>query len=324
MGRKKYFLLILIILLVVSVVQAVNSQDIINSSDNIGQLPKNVQKVDEYNKQQAEFYLRNLSFLVAFLVGVVSILSPCSFALIPPFFAVTFKEKRQLVKMTFAFFLGFTPIFVALGMTASFLGKTIGIFQQSNKAIVIISGTLLILFGVMTLLGKGLLSFHSNKKVKKNFFGIFLFGAFFAFGFTACMGPALFGILIIAGLLKSYAYAALLMLFYSFGLFVPFFIAAFFFDKYNVSRLFSKINAKIGFSITNIIAGIILIATGFVFIFYGGTFIVEYLGLGSLSVQNYAFQNKVISNKLSNIIGGVILVAFVLFLWFVMRRKNEK
>ena len=133
---KKYiFLLVLSLLFLIQIVQIVISQ-----SD----LPANIQKVEDYNNQQAAFYLKNLSFLVAFLVGAISILSPCSFALLPPFFAYTFKEKRQLVKMTLAFFLGFAPVFIIMGLTASFLGKTMGIFQQSNKYLVILSGFLII------------------------------------------------------------------------------------------------------------------------------------------------------------------------------------
>ncbi len=314
---KKYiFLLALSLLFLIQMVQTTGSQN---------GLPANVQKVEDYNKQQAAFYLKNLSFLVAFLVGAISFLSPCSFALIPPFFAYSFKEKRQLVKMTLAFFLGFTPVFVILGLIASFLGKTIGIFQQSNKVFVVLSGFLLISFGVMTILGKNLPGFHSNRKIKRNFIGIFLFGMLFALGFTACMGPAVFGILIIAGLLNNYLYAGFLMLFYSFGLFVPFFLAAFLFDKYNFAKFLSKINSRIGFSITNIIAGIILMILGVVFIFYGGTFIVEYLGLGSLSVKNYALQNMIISSNNSKFIGGIALIVFVLFLWLTLKRKkNEK
>jgi len=317
MNKKYLALLVICFLLLIQITEIVSSQ-----TDN--NLPNNVQKVEDYNKQQAAFYLKNLSFLVAFLVGAISFLSPCSFALIPPFFAYTFKEKKQLVKMTFAFFLGFTPVFVLMGLIASFVGKTIGIFQQSNKYLVILSGFLIILFGVMTLLGKTLPGFYLNRKIGKNFLGIFLFGMLFALGFTACMGPAIYGILIIAGLLNSYLYAGVLMLFYSFGLFVPFFLAAFLFDKYNLAKFLSKINSKIGFPIINIIAGLILIAMGFVFIFYGGTFIVEYLGLGSLSIRNYAFQNMIISSNISKFIGGIVLVAFILFLWFALRRKDEK
>lgn len=313
---KQIFFLVLGLFFLIQLILVASSL-----SDNT---PSNIQKIEDYNKQQADFYLKNLSFLVAFLVGAISFLSPCSFALIPPFFAYSFKEKKQLVKMTLAFFIGFAPVFVLMGLVASFVGKTIGIFQQSSRALVILGGFILILFGIMTLFGKTFPGFHSDKKIRKNLIGIFLFGALFALGFTACMGPAIFGILVIAGLLKSYFYAGILMLFYSFGLFVPFFLAAFLFDKYNLNKFLSKINSRAGFSITNVAAGLLLIGIGLVFVFYGGTFIVEYLGFGDLSVSNYAFQNKIISYSLSSLIGGGVLVIFILFLWFALRRKDGK
>ena len=63
------------------------------------EIPPGLQSVIDYNQSQAEFYFANLGFLVAFLVGVIAILTPCSIAILPSFFAYTFKEKKELVKM---------------------------------------------------------------------------------------------------------------------------------------------------------------------------------------------------------------------------------
>ena len=38
--------------------------------ENEKNLPPNLQKIAEYNNQQAQFYLKNLSFLIAFLAGI--------------------------------------------------------------------------------------------------------------------------------------------------------------------------------------------------------------------------------------------------------------
>lgn len=325
--KQTYILfLVLMIFLVVSPLVLAHEAD----QEHEEALPANLQKLNNYNSEQAQFYLKNLSFLVAFLVGIIGILSPCSLAILPSFFAYTFEEKKNLAKMTLIFFLGFAPVFITLGMIAAFLGKTIAVFQQGNGLLVGISGAFILLLGVMTLFGKGFSGIKITKRIKGNSLGVFLFGIFFAIGFTACMGPALFGILLIAGTLQSYWYAAFLMFFYSLGLFTTLFLAAFFFDKYNFAKAMSRINRRVGFSITNLIGGILLIVIGGVFLFYRGTSrVTSILGLGSFTMKIYSLMDRVIAWKFANIIGGILLLLLVMFLWKVLfgkmlRGKSEK
>lgn len=285
-------------------------------------LPENVRKLIEYKHEQADFYLRNLSFIIAFLAGILGILTPCSLAILPAFFAYSFEGKKQITKMTSIFFLGFAPVFIIFGLLATFFGKTLAMFQKGSSLLVIIAGIFLIIFGLMVLFGKGFSGIQFNKKTKKTPLGIFLFGIFFAIGFTACMGPILVGILLIAGILQNYLYAGFLMLFYSLGLFVPLFLISMSFDKFNFAKFINKINKKLGFSISKIIAGLLLIIMGFVFIFYRGTYITNSLGLGGITVFIYAIQEKIINIKFINIAGIFILIGFFILLWRFLK-KNE-
>jgi len=286
-------------------------------------IPANLQKLSDYNAEQAQYYFRSLTFLVAFLVGIIGILSPCSLAILPSYFAITFEEKKNLAKMTFIFFLGFAPVFIFFGMFAAFLGKTIAIFQQGNNILVGISGAFILLFGFMTIFGKGFSGVQIHKKVKGNAPGIFLFGMFFAIGFTACVGPALFGILLIAGTLQNYWYAVFLMFFYSLGLFSTLFIVSFFFDKYNFAGYMSKLNQKAGFSITNMVSGILLIGIGITFLFYGGTsFLTGKLGLGDFTVKIYNLMDNIIASNFSNYLGAILLILFGIFLWKILSGKT--
>lgn len=287
-------------------------------------LPDNLKKVQEYNNQQAQFYFKNLSFLIAFLAGILGILTPCSLAILPAFFAYSFKEKKQITKMTSIFFLGFAPVFILFGLLATFFGKTLAMFQKDYSLFVTIAGIVIILFGLMALFGKGFAGIQINKKTNKSSFGIFLFGVLFAVGFTACMGPVLVGIVLIAGILQNYFYATLLMLFYSLGLFLPLFLLAMLSDKYNFAGFINKINKKLGFSLTNIISGGLLIIMGLVFIIYGGTFITNNLGWGGFTSSIYAIQNKIIANKLMNILGGAVLIGFFYLLWRFLRKGKKE
>ena len=309
---------VLVLALLVPIVLAHVGEDVDES------LPENMQKMIEYKHEQADYYLRNLSFIVAFLAGILGILTPCSLAIFPAFFAYSFEGKRQITKMTSIFFLGFAPVFVIFGLAATFLGKTVAMFQQGNRFFVIIAGVVLIIFGLMVLFGKGFSGFHFNQKTKKTPWGIFLFGVLFAIGFTVCMGPILVGILLIAGLLQNYVYAAFLMLVYSLGLFVPLFLISMFFDKFNFSGFVDRINKRVGFSITNLIAGLLLLIMGFVFVFYGGTFITNNLGFGGVTVFIYSLQKGIFNLRFVNVIGVILLAGFLFLLLRVLRKKKDE
>ena len=314
-------LLILMILLVLFPIISAQGSEILHEETE-SSLHPNIQKIIEYKNEQAQFYFKNLSFLVAFLAGILGLLTPCSLAILPAFFSYSFEGKKQITKMTLIFFLGFAPVFIIFGLLATFLGKTLATLQQDNGFLVVIAGVFLIIFGLMVLFGKGFSGISINKKTNKTTLGIFLFGMFYAVGFTACMGPILVGILLIAGVLQNYLYASFLMLFYSIGLFVPLFLISMFFDKYNFSRFVSKTNKKLGFSITNLIAGGLLIIMGLVFIIYRGTYVFSYLGLGNITRFIYSLQNRIVELKFANIVGFFILIIFLLVLWKFLKNKR--
>lgn len=296
-------------------------------------LPEGLHKIFEYNDERANFYLKNLSFVVAFLAGILSILTPCSLGILPAFFSYTFKEKKNITKMTFAFFLGFMPVFIAFGLIATFLGTSISMLQQNNRYLITIAGAFIVMFGLMTLFGKGFMFIKIRNRIKKDALGIFLFGIFFGIGFTACMGPILVGMLLIASVLNNYLYSTLLMVFYSLGFFVPLFLISFLFDKYDLSKSkfikgkefeFKVFGKEIRIHSTNLISAVLLVTVGLVFIIYGGTFIINNLGLGGLTYNIYSLQEKLVSLKFINIIGAVVLLGFLFLLWKFLKKKNNK
>lgn len=296
------------------------------------ELPPAFQKIEEYNKQQADFYMQNLTFFIAFIAGMLSIFSPCLVSTLPAFFAYSFKERKGITKMTFVFFLGFTIVFVAFGLIASFIGQSLVGLQQNYSWLIIIAGIFLIVFGIITLAGKGFSSLIKPKKVSRNdTFGVFLFGFFFAIGWSACLGPILGGVLLMAAVLKTYFSAALLLFSYSMGIFVPLFILSFVFDKFNFARIlsgkdvhFKVFNKEKSIHITNLIAGLLLIATGILFIIFRGTSFFNTLSIfGTTTELFYTLQREIINFKYVNIIGAVALIVFILVLWRFLKRLNK-
>lgn len=216
-----------------------------------------------------------VSILAAFFGGVFSLLSPCSAALLPAFFAYSFKEKTQLIKMTFVFWLGLATLFVPLGFSASLVSR---LFITQQLVFFYIAGGIFILLGLFSLSGKEL-SFGISApqfNTKRPVGTIYIMGVLFAFASGTCAAPIIGGIFTLAATQGHAFNAVMLLLAYSLGLVVPMFILAWFFERFNFagSALVRGKEFTIGawhVHSTKLITGLIFIAIGLLFIFTRGT-----------------------------------------------------
>ena len=321
MMNKKIFLFLLVLLLVLFLVPFVFSQ-----------LPDNIIKIKDYNKSYAQDFLIKISIPIAFIAGILSLLSPCILPILPAFFSYTFKEKKQITRMTFIFFLGFTVVFIAFGIIGVLIGQASIVLLQNKLGIfILIAGILLIIFGLMEIFGKGFHGIMKQRKFKNNALSVFAFGLFFALGWSACLGPIISGILLMTAVIRNFFTGAYLMFFYSLGIFVPFFIFSFIYDKYNFSKskfiagkeimLFNK---KI--NTTHLLSGILLIIIGSVFIIYRNTQFIN--KFDPLNTKNYffKFQDFLLENTLLfNITGVIAMLLLAYFIWrFIKKIKDGK
>src|SRR3989337_2292468 len=187
-----------------------------------------------------------VSWVFAFLAGVVSFLSPCVLPLIPGYISMvsklSFEEckkdpiERKVRKILFPsvlFVLGFSVVFVTLGVSASFIGG----FLAKNKFLLFkISGVIIILFGLFTMDIFKIPQLYKERRIslpQGNFglIGIFFLGIAFGFGWTPCVGPILASILFYAGAAETAGRGALLLLAYSLGMGVPFVLIGLGFSK---------------------------------------------------------------------------------------------
>jgi cytochrome c-type biogenesis protein len=158
-----------------------------------------------------------LAFL-SFVAGALSFISPCTLPILPAYFAFTFQaDRKRIAMMTLAFFLGLALIFSLLGASSSVLGSML---NQNILFLTRIGGALLVVFGIMSILGRGFTgpSFQSNRSA--TFGGSFLFGATFGLGLTPCIGPILAGLLTIAAG-QSVARGTSMLFIYALGLGLP-------------------------------------------------------------------------------------------------------
>ena len=216
----------------------------------------------------------HVSYIVAFTAGVLTFLSPCILPLVPSFIAyitgVSFGQLKDghksehvrlsILSHTLLFILGFSVVFVILGLTATALGQALYAYQ---KPIRIAGGVLIMLFGLV-LTGVIKLGFMEkdhrlNIHAKKaTYLGSFIVGVTFAAAWTPCAGPILGSILVIASGEGSVAEGAKLLALYSAGVGVPFLLTALathtFLGYFN---RFKKVMAHV-----NVVAGVLLIVIG--------------------------------------------------------------
>lgn len=174
----------------------------------------------------------------ALLAGILSFLSPCVLPLVPPYLCflggITFEQldqpgvARRVPAMALAFVLGFTVVFVAMGATASAVGRLLAehmtlLGQIAGVVIIVLGLHFLGVFRLMPLLREAR---FQPERHPTGLFGAFLVGLAFAFGWTPCVGPALAAILFVAGSGDRPLHGATLLAAYSLGIGIPFLAAA--------------------------------------------------------------------------------------------------
>lgn len=183
-----------------------------------------------------------ISLGLAFLAGLASFLSPCVFSLVPAY--IGYLSGRSIAQTTdanyepkrwdtfshgLAFVLGFSVIFIFLGLAASALG---GLLYEIRSIIAKIGGIVVILFGlhISGILRIPFLDYEIRPKTqvvqKRSYLSSALLGIVFSAGWSPCIGPVLGAILTLAVNGGSISNGLIMLTFYSAGLAIPFLLAA--------------------------------------------------------------------------------------------------
>ncbi len=223
----------------------------------------------------------------AFWAGLISFISPCVLPLVPPYLTfiagVTLDELageerspvvvRRVMTAAFAFVLGFSVVFVALGASASAIGQSIQDLNQSfqifgQPALPVLAGIIILVMGLhfLGVFRIGLLDREARfqpRNKPSGVIGSFLIGMAFAFGWTPCIGPILGTMLALASSEETVAEGAALLAIYSAGIAIPFLIAAAFAGPF--MQLMKRFRHHMGK--VEKVMGAFLVVTGLLFIF---------------------------------------------------------
>jgi cytochrome c-type biogenesis protein len=186
-------------------------------------------------------------YAIAFSGGVVSFLSPCVLPVVPAYVSVTTglsltevatpDRRVRLVAVRGAglFILGFSVVFVVLGLSATALGSAL---LRGHVSITRVAGALVVVLA----LGMLATTFDHARVPLREFrfrpqtarlglWGAPVAGAAFAFGWTPCIGPVLGSVLAVAARQEALGEGALLLAMYAAGLALPFMVTALALDR---------------------------------------------------------------------------------------------
>jgi len=207
-----------------------------------------------------------LEYLITFLEGIISFISPCMLPMIPlylTYFAGEVGKKNNVLINSIFFVLGFTTIFCILGVFAGTIGSVLINYQHIVN---IVCGIIVIIFGLSYLefinikIFKGMAA--KNKEIK-GAFSAFLFGIIFSINLTPCIGAFLGSALMMASVSGTIVKGASLLFVYSLGLGIPIIISAVLIKKLETVFDFIKNHYKI----INNICGVFLIIVGILICF---------------------------------------------------------
>jgi cytochrome c-type biogenesis protein len=184
--------------------------------------------------------IAQVSLGLAFLAGLASFLSPCVFSLVPAYIGYlggraaggeATAANNRFITFThgLAFVLGFSAVFITLGVASSALGR---LLFDLRFILAKVGGIVVIIFG-LHMIGVFRIPFlEYDTRVQQapdrkwGYLSSALMGVFFSAGWAPCVGPVLGTILTLAMNGGSISTGVSLLSAYSAGLAIPFLIAA--------------------------------------------------------------------------------------------------
>lgn len=180
------------------------------------------------------------SAAMAFGAGLISLLSPCVLALVPAYLGYLSAawgggpvDRRQVLGRALLFVAGFSVFFVALGASATAVGRLLWFYQPLIRRL---AGALVVVLGLHQL---GLLRIRWLERERRLVsrlpagqgwlqgpWGAVAIGMAFAAGWSPCVGPVLASILMLASTAETVGAGMALLGLYAAGMAVPFLVMA--------------------------------------------------------------------------------------------------
>lgn len=218
--------------------------------------------------------MTDVSIFYTFLAGLISFLSPCVLPLVPGYVSIVSGVSleqlrsesrdetfiRTVMLNSVMFIIGFSITFVLMGAAATTLGQ---ILATKKNLFGELAGLVLIVFGIhLTGLYRINLLYRDKRfnqlQKPRGLLGALVLGLAFAFGWSPCIGPILGAVLTIASTKETVGQGIFLLLIYSIGLGIPFFLTSLGLNKF--LSFYSRF--KQHFHTVELVSGVLVIAVG--------------------------------------------------------------
>ena len=201
-----------------------------------------------------------MQFLITFIEGITSFISPCVLPLLPVYIAY-FGGKagngKPFLRSVF-FVLGFATVYSLMGAMAGALGS---FFTEYRFLLNLFCGVFTIFLG-LSFLGvfhiPVVLKFGGQVKKVTGFLSAYIFGVIFAVNSSACTGAFLGSALLMAADRSSVSVGILLLLVYSMGMGLPYIICSVLLDRLTRQTDFIRSHYRV----ITAVCGVFLIITG--------------------------------------------------------------
>lgn len=279
------------------------------------------------------------SILAAFFAGMVALFAPCCITvLLPAYLASAFREKKNILKMTFVFFAGISVVLIPIGMGAAGLAELI---KDFHREMYIFGGVVMIFLAFMSVSGKGFSVFPMSGKWRSQLNvshtkSVFLLGIFSGAA-TSCCAPVLAGAVTLAIISGGFWKALIVTFAYVFGMTFPLFVTAFFYDRFQLDKLkiirgkifdLKVFNKVLYVHTTNLLAGLVFLTMGIALIslaYMGNVFWAPELQVKIGEKINLVSLNLLEHLKfLPDFVWGIFIISLFLGLIFYALFRDKK
>jgi len=284
-----------------------------------------------------------ISLIAAYIAGMVALFAPCCISyLFPAYIGNIFKERKNVLFMTFIYSLGIFVVMMPVVLGARALQN---LFFDLHDQTYLFGGIVMIIVSVLSFIGIKLPMPHLALKQngqKNDVLSTFTLGIFSGIT-SACCAPVLVGVLALSSLTPTTLQSLGVGAFYVLGMVTPLYVASLFIHKRNILK--NPFLKKVLFTLTirgkqypvfvsNIIASIIFAITGILMLYLTS---IGKLGMTvaesqvTKQINSVAFGVSEIFNSLPGIDIIFAIIGVYLFFRFVKsalsmsesKKKNE-
>lgn len=192
-----------------------------------------------------------LNYLISFLAGIASVISPCVLPLIPVVVGHSIMKRKTSETVSFigGFFLFFVIITILTVLFTVAINNYLYYFRVG-------ASIFLIILGVFLLLNPAQFRISHASQVKEGTIGSFIMGIITCLAWSPCFGPYIVAVAAYNVSTGDILYSTLNMILYTFGFSFTLFCLAFILSKLNLEKII-KYSGGI-----RIFSGIIIIIAG--------------------------------------------------------------